>query len=163
VLQVIYGNDNVDDPPFAAPSPAPVPRCYNIVKALKNSSDLSSVRVGILAEGMNQPSVEARVKTRVEAAVQGIRDLSATVENVSVPFHSQGAGVWTAISKVGGYLSKRNMAFGRRGCVSNDLQERFQVLLTQEQWDQGYVPSKNIYLTCAYGRRTCPGLPGRGQ
>ncbi|KAF5502898.1 Amidase [Colletotrichum fructicola] len=160
MLQAIAGNDNIDDRSFAAPSPDKVPNYYDNLVALQNPADLSGVKVGVLVEGMNQPSVEPRVKACVEAAIQGLRDLGATVEEVSVPFHSQGAAVWTAISKAGGYLAKRNLNFGRRGHVMTDLTEKFQNL-TQEQWDNAYVSSKNIYLNGVYAQKAFPGLLGK--
>jgi amidase len=160
MLQVIAGNDNIDDRSFAAPSPAHVPRYFDALTSLTNPTDLTGVRIGVLAEAMDQPSVEPRVKASVEAAIQGFRDLGATVEYVSIPFHSMGAAVWTAISKTGGYLAKRNLNFGRRGHVMTDLTARFNDL-TQEQWDNGYVSSKNIYLNGLYAQQHAPGLLGK--
>lgn len=160
MLQAIAGNDNIDDRSFAAPSGENVPKYYDILKGLENPKDLSGVRVGVLVEGMNQPSVEPRIKASVEAAIQGLRDLGAVVEDVSVPFHSQGAAIWTAISKTGGYLAKRNLGFGRRGYAMNDLAAKFEDL-TQEQWDEGYVSSKNIYLNGLYAQKHVPGLLGK--
>ncbi|OIW23403.1 amidase [Coniochaeta ligniaria NRRL 30616] len=160
MLQVIAGNDNIDDRSFAAPAPQNVPRYYEDLKSLENPTDLSGIRVGILLEAMNQGSVEPRVKAAVESAIQGFRDLGATVEEVSVPFHSMGASVWTAISKPGGYLAKRNLAFGRRGHAMLDLNAKFDTL-TQDQWDAGYVSSKNIYLNGLYAQEHMPGLLGK--
>lgn len=160
MLQAIAGNDNIDDRSFAAPSPANAPKYYDNLKALSNPKSLSGVRVGILLEALNQPSVEPRVKACVEAAIQGLRDLGATVGEVSVPLHSQGAAIWTAISKTGGYLAKRNLNFGRRGHVMTDLSEKFQEL-TQEQWDNAYPSTKNIYLNGLYAQERIPGLIGK--
>lgn len=160
MLQVIAGNDNIDDRSFGAPWPENVPKYYEDLKALKNPTDLTGVRVGVLSEAMNQPSVEPRVKACVEAAIQGLRDLGATVETVSVPIHSQGAAIWTAVSKFGGYLTKRNLGSGRRGYVMTDLNEKFQEL-SQDQWDNAYVSSKNIYINGAYAQAKFPGLLGK--
>ncbi|KAL2874838.1 hypothetical protein SGCOL_009957 [Colletotrichum sp. CLE4] len=160
MLQAIAGNDNIDDRSFAAPSPDNVPRYYDNLTKLANPKDLSGVKIGILVEGMNQPSVEPRVKACVEAAIEDFRNLGATVEEVSIPFHSKGAAVWTAVSKSGGYLAKRNLAFGRRGHIMTDLTEKFQNL-TQEQWDNAYISSKNIYLNGIYAQAAFPGLLGK--
>ncbi|TDZ19821.1 Amidase [Colletotrichum orbiculare MAFF 240422] len=145
MLQVVAGNDNIDDRSFAAPCPENVPKYYDDLAELDNPADLSGFRVGVLTEAMSQPSVEHRVKACVEAAVHKLRDLGATVEEVSVPLHSQGAAIWTAISKAGGYLAKRNLNFGRRGHAMTDLTAKFQHL-TQQQWDAAYVSSRIIYL-----------------
>ncbi|KAK2036648.1 amidase [Colletotrichum somersetense] len=160
MLQVIAGNDNIDDRSFPAPKPDKVPKYYENLVHLENPKDLSGVKVGILAEGMNQPSVEPRVRLCVEAAIQGFRELGAIVEEVSIPFHSKGAAIWTAISKAGGYLAKRNLTFGRRGYAMNDLTEKFQTL-TQGQWDNAYVSTKNIYLNGVYAQDAFPGLLGK--
>ncbi|EFQ33954.1 amidase [Colletotrichum graminicola M1.001] len=160
MLQVISGNDNIDDRSFPAHTPDNVPKYYHNLIQLKSPKDLSGFKIGILAEAMNQPSVETRVKICVEAAIQGFRELGATVEEVSIPFHSKGAAIWTAISKTGGYLAKRNLAFGRRGHAMNDLTQKFQTL-TQDQWDSAYVSSKNIYLNGVYAQAAFPGLLGK--
>jgi amidase len=160
MLQVIAGNDNIDDRSFPAPAPDNVPKYYENLMALPTPDDLSGVRIGILVEAMNQPSVEPRVKAAVEAAIKGFRELGATVEEISIPFHTIGASVWTAISKAGGYLAKRNLAFGRRGHSMLELNSKFDTL-TQEQWDAGYVSSKNIYLNGLYAQENMPGLLGK--
>ncbi|UQC90152.1 amidase [Colletotrichum lupini] len=160
MLQVIAGNDNIDDRSFAAPNPDNVPKYYDNLTKLETPKDLSGVKIGILIEGMNQPSVEPRVKACVEAAIQGFKNLGATVDEISIPFHSKGAAVWTAISKSGGYLAKRNLAFGRRGHIMTDLADKFQDL-TQKQWDNAYVSSKNIYLNGVYAQAAFPGLLGK--
>jgi amidase len=160
MLQVIAGNDNIDDRSFAAPLPKDVPKYYDNLMALDKPTNLTGMRIGILLEAMNQPSVEPRVKASVEAAIEGFRALGATVEGVSVPLHKNGAAIWTAISKSGGYLAKRNLNFGRRGHVMMDLTAKFQQL-TQEQWENGYVSSINIYLNGLYAQKHVPGLLGK--
>lgn len=160
MLQVIAGNDGVDDRAVGAPAPRDVPCYYRDLKALEDPKNLTGVKIGVLVEAMQQPSVEPRVRACVEAAIKGFEDLGATVEEVSIPFHSQGGAVWTAISKAGGYLAKRNLHFGRRGYAMTDLNAKFQDL-TQEQWDQAYVSSKNIYLNGLYAQTRFPGLMGK--
>lgn len=160
MLQVVAGNDNIDDRSFAAPSPANTPKYHEKLLALGTPSDLTGVRIGVLVEAMNQPSIEPRIKASVEAAIQGFRELGATVEEVSIPLHSQGAAIWTAISKAGGYYAKRNLNFGRRGHVMTDLNAKFDTL-TQEQWDSAYVSSRNIYLNGLYAQQQYPGLLGK--
>ncbi|KAF4340513.1 amidase [Fusarium beomiforme] len=160
MLQVIAGNDNIDDRSFAAPSPANVPKYHEELLNLSNPKDLTGVKVGVLIEAMEQPSVEPRVKATVSAAVQGLRDLGATVEEISIPIHKHGASIWTAISKTGGYLAKRNLTFGRRGHAMTDLTAQFETL-TQDQWNNGYVSSRNIYLNGLYAQKSLPGLLGK--
>ncbi|KAH7304029.1 amidase [Stachybotrys elegans] len=160
MLQVVAGNDNIDDRSFAAPSPERVPKYYDSLMAIENPRDLSGVRIGVIVEAMRQPSVEPRVRACVESALEGFRSLGAVVEQVSVPFHSQGAAVWTAISKTGGFHAKRNRTFGRRGHIMTGLAAKFDHL-TQDQWDNAYVSSRNIYLNGLYAEKHLQGLLGK--
>jgi amidase len=157
LLQAISGNDNIDDRSFAAPLPSKISKYYDNLQSIKNPKDLTGVRIGVITEAMNMPGVEPRVRNCVLAAVAEFKSLGATVEEVSVPFHSKGATVWTAISKYGGYLSKSNQTFGRRGHTLTDLGDLF-TPLTQENWDNAYVSTKNIYLNGAYAEQKFPGL-----
>lgn len=160
MLHCVAGNDDIDDRSFAAPTPDKVPQYYENLKNLVNPSDLKGVKVGVIKEAMSQPSVEPRIKACVQAAIDGLRSQGATVEEVSIPLHSQGAAIWTAISKYGGYLAKRNLNFGRRGHVMTDLNAHFQTV-SQDMWDNCYVSSKNIYLNGAYAQRNFPELLGK--
>lgn len=160
MLQCVAGNDDIDDRSFAAPTPEEVPNYYGNLMGLPNPSDLKGINVGVITEAMNQVSVEPRVRACVQAAIDGLQSLGATVEEVSIPLHSHGAAIWTAISKAGGYLAKRNLAFGRRGYVMTDLNAKFQNV-SQDMWDVCYVSSKNIYLNGAYTQKNFPELLGK--
>lgn len=160
MLQCVAGNDNIDDRSFAAPAPDKVPKYHDNLKSLTNPTDLRGVKVGVIKEAMTQASVEPRVRACVQAAADALRSLGATVEEVSIPLHAQGAAIWTAVSKYGGYLAKRNLHFGRRGHVLADLHARFQHV-SQDMWDECYVSSRNIYLNGAYAQRRFPELLGR--
>lgn len=163
MLQCIAGTDHIDDRSSAAPPPHEIPRYHDALLGRADPTDLRGVRVGLLREALDQPSVEPRVRRAVLAAAASLRALGATVdENVSVPLHSQGAAIWTAVSKYGGYLAKRGLAFGRRGLALTDLQARFgSPPLSQAMWDECYVSSRNIYLNGAYAQRRFPELLGR--
>lgn len=160
MLQCVAGNDDIDDRSFAAPTPEKVPKYYENLMSLPNPADLSGLKVGVITEAMSQASVEPRVRACVQAAIDGLQSLGATVKEVSIPLHSNGAAIWTAISKSGGYLAKRNLAFGRRGHIMTDLNAKFQHV-SQEMWDVCYVSSKNIYLNGAYAQKHFPELLGK--
>lgn len=160
MLQCVAGTDDIDDRSFAAPAPDKVPRYYDKLKSLTSPTDLRGVKVGVIKEAMDQASVEPRIRACVQAALDGLENQGATVEEVSIPLHSQGAAIWTAISKYGGYLAKRNLNFGRRGYVMNDLNAHFQNV-SQDMWDECYVSSRNIYLNGAYAQKNFPELLGR--
>lgn len=160
MLQCIAGTDNIDDRSFAAPAPDKVPRYHDTLLRRADPTSLRGVRIGLIRESLDQASVEPRVRAAVLAAAAALRALGATVDEVSVPLHAHGAAIWTAVSKYGGYLAKRNLAFGRRGHVLNGLQARFQ-RVSQPMWDECYVSSRNIYLNGAYAQRRFPDLLGR--
>lgn len=160
MLQCIAGTDNIDDRSFAAPHPTKVPRYHDTLLGRADPTSLRGVRIGLIKESLEQASVEPRVRAAVLAAAAALGALGATVDEVSVPLHAHGAAIWTAVSKYGGYLAKRNLAFGRRGHVLNGLQARFQ-RVSQPMWDECYVSSRNIYLNGAYAQRRFPDLLGR--
>lgn len=160
LLQCIAGSDGIDDRSFPAPAPEKVPKYYENLLNLPNPSDLRGVKIGIISEAMTQSSVEPRIRACVLSAADGLRSLGATVEEISIPLHPQGVAIWTAISKYGGYLAKRNLNFGRRGHVMNDLNAQFQNV-SQDMWDDCYVSSKNIYLNGAYAQKNFPEVLGR--
>ncbi|KAL4984739.1 amidase signature domain-containing protein [Aspergillus falconensis] len=157
LLQATAGNDNIDDRSFAAPPPSQMPKYHSILTSLPNPKSLLGVKIGVLSEGMNMPGIDPRVHKTVSKAISLFTELGATVSNVSVPFHSKGAAIWTPISKSGNFHSRMNRAFGRRGHALTDLNTRFHPL-TQEKWDRAYVSTKNIYLNGAYAETQFPGI-----
>ncbi|KAF2756460.1 amidase signature enzyme [Pseudovirgaria hyperparasitica] len=159
LLQAIAGNDNIDDRSFATPSPSRIPRYHTRLLEIPNPTDLAGVRIGVLSEAFTQPALDSRVVECVRSAIAEFIRLGAIVEDVSIPMHTHGASIWTAVSKVGGYLAKQNLAFGRRGHAMNDLANLF-TPLTQSSWDAAYVSTKNIYLNGAYAVKHFPSLLG---
>ncbi|KAL4816089.1 amidase signature domain-containing protein [Aspergillus spinulosporus] len=157
LLQATAGNDNIDDRSFAAPLPSQIPKYYSILTSLPNPKSLSGVRIGVISEGMSMPGIDPRVHKTVSKAISLFTELGATVSDVSVPFHSKGAAIWTPISKSGNFHSRMNRAFGRRGHALTDLNTLFHPL-TQEKWDRAYTSTKNIYLNGAYAETQFPGI-----
>lgn len=159
LLQAIAGSDNIDDRSFAAPSPASSPKYYDILRSINDPKGLSGVKIGVIKESLEFPVLDSRVKDCFHAAVEGFRKLGATVEEVSIPLHAKGSTIWTAVSKVGGYLTKVHGNTGRRGHAMHELNSLFlEALHTQEKWDKAYVSSKNIYLNGAYASAQYPAL-----
>jgi amidase len=58
---------------------------------------IDGLRVGVLEQGFGTPVSERDVDAAVEDAIGRIGALGATVERVSVPWHSDAAHVWNAI------------------------------------------------------------------
>ncbi|KAL4919037.1 amidase signature domain-containing protein [Aspergillus aurantiobrunneus] len=157
LLQASAGNDNIDDRSFAAPSPSHLPQYHTLLTSLPNPTSLSGVKIGVIFEAMNMPSIDPRIKQCLIKAISSFTTLGATVTEVRIPFHVHGAAIWTPISKSGNFHSRMNRAFGRRGHALSELNTLFHPL-TQEKWDAAYVSTKNIYLNGAYAETAFPGV-----
>lgn len=157
LLQAIAGNDNIDDRSFAAPLPENVPEYGDNLAKLKNPKDLSGMRFGILSESLTGAAADPRVTATFLKATETFKQLGAEVVEVSIPMFKKGTAIWTGVSKVAGYLAKTSGPFGRRGHQMIDLAERMWPL-KQENWDNAYVSTKNIYLNGAYAVNAFPQL-----
>lgn len=157
LLQAIAGSDDIDDRGFAVPSPAHIPKYGHNLAKVANPKDLSGLRIGILAESLTGAVLDPRVKDTILRASSQFKKLGAHVSEISVPFHKKGPAIWTGVSKVGGYLSKTSGAFGRRGYNMLKLHELMWPL-KQENWDNAYVSTKNIYLNGVYAATAHPYL-----
>jgi amidase len=92
LLEVLAGPDGFD------------PRQYNV--QVKNYTEalgqgVRGLRIGVVAEGFQQPNAEADVNALVRAAAGRFRELGATVDEVSVPMHLLAAAIWTPIGTEG--------------------------------------------------------------
>jgi amidase len=148
LLEAIAGNDNIDDRSFAAPKPSKIP-AYSAIESLPATKPLSGRKLAVIVESLSTPAMDPRVLKKFKAAVSQFVELGATVEEVSIPIHSKGAAIWTGISKVGGFLAKTSGPFGRRGHQMLGLNAMFNGI-GQENWDEAYASTKNIYLNGLY-------------
>ncbi|KAH4860756.1 amidase [Parastagonospora nodorum] len=155
-LEAIAGNDNIDDRSFAAPHPSKLPK-YSSIMSLPMEKPLQGKLFAIITESLLTPALDPRVVKTFRVAVAKYVDLGATVEEVSIPIHSKGAAIWTGISKVGGFLSKTSGAFGRRGHQMLGLNSLLHPM-GQENWDEAYASTKNIYLNGLYATEKFPHL-----
>lgn len=153
-LEAIAGSDNIDDRSFAAPHPSKIP-AYSLVAKLPMDKPLAGKKLAIIKESLFLPALDNRVIETFKAAVARFEALGATVEEVSIPIHSKGAAIWTGISKVGGYLTKTSGSFGRRGHSMLTLNSKLHPM-GQENWDNAYVSTKNIYLNGLYAVQNFP-------
>lgn len=154
LLEAIAGNDNIDDRSFAAPSPSKIP-AYSSIDTLPSVKPLAGKKVAIIIESLTSPATDPRVVKTFNAAARQFVELGATVEEVSIPIHSKGAAIWTGISKVGGFLAKTSGSFGRRGHQMLGLNSLF-TKMGQENWDEAYASTKNIYLNGLYAVEEFP-------
>lgn len=160
LLQAVAGTDNIDDRGFAAPTPANIPEYWSILPGVEDPKKLSGLKIGIITESLGGSVLDPRVKATFLRAAESFKQLGATVSEVSVPLHKKGSSIWTGISKVGGFLAKSSGPFGRRGHQMVDLHGMMWPL-KQENWDNAYVSSKNIYLNSAYAAKAFPQLLGK--
>ncbi len=92
LLEVLAGEDGLD------------PRQYNVkteayTKALDGGA--KGLRIGIVKEGFNLPNSERDVDAKVKQAAAVLRDLGATVSEISVPMHAMGGAIWSPIALEG--------------------------------------------------------------
>ncbi|KAJ9620414.1 hypothetical protein H2204_012261 [Knufia peltigerae] len=162
LLKAIAGTDWVDDRSYGAPAPDKIPAYHELLANQQSPTDLTGMRIGILAEGLKTPALDPRVKSSFLAAADKFRALGAEVEEVSVPIHAVASSVWTGISKLGGYVNKTLALGGRRGFQLNDLNQKLWPM-TQEKWDNAIPATKNIYLNGVYAQdmQKFPGLYGK--
>jgi len=157
LLEAISGTDDIDDRGFAAPVPGKVPHYYDNLKQLDKPQDLTGIRIGIISESLAGAVLDPRLKATFLKAADGFRAQGAVLEEVSIPLHKKGPAIWTGVSKVGGYLAKTSGSFGRRGHQMWDLSSLFHPM-TQNNWDEAYASTKNIYLNGAYAAEKFPHL-----
>jgi len=88
LLEVLAGAHVKDDP--AAPG-------YSRDYRAQLGQSVRGLRIGILTEGFAHAAGEADVDECVRAGAAAFARLGATVEKVSVPEHTWGAGIWGAV------------------------------------------------------------------
>jgi amidase len=92
MLEVIAGADGLD------------PRQYDVQTDRYTAAvgrGVSGLRIGVIKEGYEQPGAEADVNDKVRGAVESLRGLGASVDEISVPWHVHGASIWTPIALEG--------------------------------------------------------------
>lgn len=118
MLAVIAGPDGLD------------PRQYDVRTADYTQAlteDLTGVRIGILREGFDIPQAsESDVDAAVRDAAGVLEGAGAATSEISVPMHSDGLAIWSAIAFEGATeLMVRGDAFGTnwRGHYSTELMD----------------------------------------
>ena len=91
-LEVMAGEDGLD------------PRQYNVKTADYTTAlgkGAEGLKIGVVGEGFGMAGGDADVDESVRAAATHFESLNATVEEVSIPMHLQGAAIWTPIALEG--------------------------------------------------------------
>ena len=92
LLEVIAGADGLDPRQYK-------PRVDEYTKALGRGA--GGMRIGVVQEGFGLDSSEPGVDAKVRAAAERFRAMGATVEDVSIPMHSDGLAIWTPVALEG--------------------------------------------------------------
>ena len=92
LLEVIAGEDGLDPRQYK-------PRVDDYTKALGRGA--GGMRIGVVQEGFGLDNSEPGVDAKVRAAAERFRAMGATVEDVSIPMHSDGLAIWTPVALEG--------------------------------------------------------------
>ncbi len=92
LLEVIAGEDGLDPRQYS-------PKTDRYTAAL--GQGVSGMRIGVVAEGFGLENSEADVDRCVREAAEKYTSMGATVEQVSIPMHLDGAAIWTPIALEG--------------------------------------------------------------
>jgi amidase len=118
LLQAIAGYDGLD------------PRQYNVRvnNYLENlNSTVSHLKIGVLDEGFCRPESESDVDQAVKDSIEVFKNLGATVESVSMPWHNIGQSIWLAIALEGlteQMMLRNGMGLNWKGLYSTSLMDR---------------------------------------
>ncbi len=110
LLEVIAGPDGYDPRQYA-------PRTHAYTEKLDGG--VQGMRIAVVKEGFGHPNSEPDVDAKVRAAAAVLEDLGATVEEVSIPWHSLGGPLWLPIGVEG--LTQTMMWGDGYGCSRPDL------------------------------------------
>src|SRR5262245_8604391 len=92
LLEVIAGPDGLDPRQMGCTTD-------NYTKALGGSA--SGLKIGVVKEGFGHPQSEAVVDELVKRGAAKFKELGATVEEVSIPWHITGMAIWSPIAVEG--------------------------------------------------------------
>ena len=92
LLEVIAGEDGLDPRQYS-------PQTDSYTSAL--GKGVSGLRIGVVQEGFGLANSEADVDRCVRAASEKYASMGATVEQMSIPMHLDGAAIWTPIALEG--------------------------------------------------------------
>ena len=103
MLQAIAGHDPLDSRQRGIVKPG---QSFDFVSKLQDG--IKGKRIAVLKEGFSQdgkdigvPAADPAVDAKVRAAIEGLRQLGAEVEEVSVPMHMDAYYIWSVIATQG--------------------------------------------------------------
>lgn len=152
-LDAIAGHDNIDDRSIGAGAHA----SYDFARVVEEPRRLDGVKIAILEEGFDPSLLQDAVGERVLEAAQHLRDLGATVENVTVPLHREGPSIWTIQQRMSGSSGILGHATGRRGLQLTEF-EHARLPWTEANFDRLFPSTKNTVINGLYLKDKFPGL-----
>lgn len=160
-LDIIAGYDGIDDRSLGAAHPG----SYKFLEALRRNTTsdtppLSGIRVGLLKEGFDCSDMRPEVAEAVLVAAHKLKQLGATVEQVSVPLHLEGPSIWTLQQRIAGSLGIMGRATGRRGLGLTEF-EQARLPWTDSNFQRMFHSTKNTVINGMYLADKFPGLYGK--
>ncbi|KAL7420218.1 hypothetical protein Q5752_005185 [Cryptotrichosporon argae] len=150
-LAVLAGADGIDDRQQAGcPFPGAVPDYASLAQL-----GIAGLKVGILAEGFDQPLHDARVSALVRKAAESLRALGAQVDEVSVPMHKAAPDIWAVVGRLSATTALTGKACGRRQLCLNDLTDKMGAL-ARHQTDKMWCSGINTLVNGAWGWEHMP-------
>ena len=92
MLEVLAGPDGLD------------PRQYDVVTDNYSAAvrrGASGLKIGLVKEGFGRPESETDVDAKNRAAAEMFKQMGATVDEISIPWHEKGPAIWTPIALEG--------------------------------------------------------------
>lgn len=156
-LDVISGYDGIDDRSLASPKPGSTRFLAGIDKGPQR---LDGIRIGILKEGFEHEAVDIHVRETVGAAAAKFEELGATIEEVSLPDHLRGPGLWTILSRIAGAQTLLGHNTGRRGLCMTEA-EHTRLPWTDQGFQRAFPSTKNVIINGLYLMSRFPNIYGK--
>lgn len=115
MLEVIAGADGLD------------PRQYDVQTDRYTAAvgrGVGSLKIGIVKEGFGHAVSEPDVDAKVRAGAEKLRQLGASVDEISIPWHLKGTAIWTPIAVEGltnQMMHGNGMGTGWKGMYTTSL------------------------------------------
>ncbi len=115
MLEVLAGPDGLD------------PRQYDVVTdkyAAAVTRGVSGLKIGMVKEGFGRAESETVVDTKNRAAAEMFKQMGATVDEISIPWHEKGPAIWTPIAVEGltnQMMHGNGMGTGWKGMYTTSL------------------------------------------
>ncbi|KAK1238843.1 hypothetical protein MKX08_005904 [Trichoderma sp. CBMAI-0020] len=155
-LDAISGYDGIDDRCMGAPAHS----LTTFAVSMQAQHGLDGFRIGILTKGFSHPMVEKEVREVVLATVHKFKSLGAADDEVSIPDHLHGPGLWTIQQRSAGSQNLLGRQHGRRDLYPTEL-DQHRLPWTTESFRRGFAATKNVIINGQYLIERFPGLYGK--